>query len=915
MNLSLFLKGALEPLLRNPVSARLIMASIDFFLIAAFVALFIKVFRISAPRFKALLWLLVLAKPILSLLIGAPLPVVGVEHPAVGLASLSPDNGKSLDELLAETLDEERMKMASQTPIAVSSSRMTSPAEKKPAASLKKSTAVSNHAQVTADVFLIGIWFWGILILIILTIRDHVRIHGILSRSQLPDNRLQILFNRLAREMEIRRIPVLRLTDVLESPAIVGILNPVILFPRWLAEGASSDRTEWVLRHELMHWKMKDPPALFLRRISEILFYFHPAVWFAGKRWEEAMELACDRALLKKETDARHYAEHLYRLLENQSSRRRYSLAAGIFATRTQIGNRIAALLANPLRHPARLGTFSMICLLSVALLGFLTGFGVHKVSQAQNEAGPAALDAQHDIPKLIERTRADLRSLEVAVNAYQVDYNHVPINMRGLTTPIAYIINIFPDPFAPGEPIKMSLSGDSKEVVYYSIGPDEIDQNGALTYDPTNGVKSAGDILVRVTQVQNQTQTKPPSTPAPPMNDPFMNELLKMKEKDGRDNALIYYQKATLIMPRPQRNQDQLISDVLKNGWGTDSVSLKPLLDAFQPAFDEIRKGAALDYARNPEVSGLAAHLPNFISMQIASKMLCVEGRLFESQGKYREALQNYITALTMGRDCGAPNATLIDALISIAIDNIALRQINRLVSSGNINDYKFLVAYCLPRLKAIDSSMVTPADAFLMEQKMQLLVPRQLRENPEKFKHSNSEMAKALENLIVPQFVDNWEKAVNQFWDIQLAYLETPYWKRNENVFKMKMDEWEASLLPSLREFFKTVIANPNIRESDVRILATKSRLLQTQIATALESFHLINQHYPLHLSELLPQYFTELPVDVFNGREYIYKPSADGVSYILYGVGPDQMDNGGAPVYDPTNGTISTGDLLFK
>jgi hypothetical protein len=34
--------------------------------------------------------------------------------------------------------------------------------------------------------------------------------------------------------------------------------------------------------------------------------------------------------------------------------------------------------------------------------------------------------------------------------------------------------------------------------------------------------------------------------------------------------------------------------------------------------------------------------------------------------------------------------------------------------------------------------------------------------------------------------------------------------------------------------------------------------------------------------------------------------------GNSGILYSIGPDLIDNGGSPDYDPTNGTISSGDI---
>jgi hypothetical protein len=209
----------------------------------------------------------------------------------------------------------------------------------------------------------------------------------------------------------------------------------------------------------------------------------------------------------------------------------------------------------------------------------------------------------------------------------------------------------------------------------------------------------------------------------------------------------------------------------------------------------------------------------------------------------------------------------------------------------------------------------MGTSVDAFRTEKDFQLWFPRKFRESPEEFKRSYPEMAKALENLVIPQLVDNWEKVVSQFWDIQLMYLETPYWKRNEKELKMKMDEWDKAVHPSLKAFLKKEIATPSRQEADVRILVTKSRMHLTQIATALESYRLINRRYPSRLSGLAPQYFAELPVDVFNGREYIYRPSADGISYTLYGVGPDQTDNSGAPVYDPTNGIISAGDLFYK
>ena len=108
---------------------------------------------------------------------------------------------------------------------------------------------------------------------------------------------------------------------------------------------------------------------------------------------------------------------------------------------------------------------------------------------------------------------------------------------------------------------------------------------------------------------------------------------------------------------------------------------------------------------------------------------------------------------------------------------------------------------------------------------------------------------------------------------------------------------------------------IAMPNFTEADVRARVTTSKLLETQIATALAACKMDKGKYPKRLFALVPDYFKVLPMDPFNGEEYRYKLAADGSGYVLYGVGPDRKDEKTAVLYDPTNGTISGGDILFK
>lgn len=138
-----------------------------------------------------------------------------------------------------------------------------------------------------------------------------------------------------------------------------------------------------------------------------------------------------------------------------------------------------------------------------------------------------------------VNRTRADMRSMATALESYYVDCNNYPLcdaveNMRklstgeptvpcfrgsSLTTPIAYLTTLYPDPFAPEkQPFAyFAVPGDPKKPnelvawILFSPGPDgRFDLNysaydGKLAqpqpwllhsaYDPTNGIVSGGDI------------------------------------------------------------------------------------------------------------------------------------------------------------------------------------------------------------------------------------------------------------------------------------------------------------------------------------------------------------------------------------------------------------------------------------
>jgi tetratricopeptide (TPR) repeat protein len=420
-----------------------------------------------------------------------------------------------------------------------------------------------------------------------------------------------------------------------------------------------------------------------------------------------------------------------------------------------------------------------------------------------------------------------------------------------------------------------------------------------------------------------------------------FAEELLKLQEKDGRDNALICYVQAGWLMPDHSESiapHKELTEDVLKNGWRSpEADALLPLLEACQPALAKIREGAALDSARGiGATDGPGTPVPNLLAAQTSAKMLCVEGRRLESEGRYSEALENYLVALTTGRDFGSEGGAIISHLVGLAIDATALKQIHRLEESGNLGspDIERIVV----RLKRIEETLETLADAVQNEADMTLSVLKPLLEDPVKRRKEFPVLPRS--HLPHGGFWDNAVYVVESMADkqkrddylgkvynnyrfrqnpqrirpdmadiirLQQEFLAEPWWG-NQWEIRKKFDERIAASHPMVQEFHEIRI------EAKVRESAIISRLREARLSAALELWKREQGRYPESLDPLAGRYFeTALPVDPFSGKPFRYRVAPDASRRHFWSIGPDSEDQDGNLSYDPSNGAISAGDIF--
>ena len=113
-----------------------------------------------------------------------------------------------------------------------------------------------------------------------------------------------------------------------------------------------------------------------------------------------------------------------------------------------------------------------------------------------------------HDVEHQMIATRESLRIAGLALETYHTDNGRYPASLEELTSPNKYTGTVPIDPFSDkGETLRYIVNSDGSECVIYSVGPDGVDTQGVDVYDPSNGLISEGDIVIKKGKGQENAQ------------------------------------------------------------------------------------------------------------------------------------------------------------------------------------------------------------------------------------------------------------------------------------------------------------------------------------------------------------------------------------------------------------------------
>lgn len=179
-----------------------------------------------------------------------------------------------------------------------------------------------------------------------------------------------------------------RLTKANLEPGVFGILRPVLLLPEGVLERLTPLQLDAIVAHELCHLLRRDNLTAALHMITEMLFWFHPAVWLIRARLIEERERACDESVLNASHAALVYAEGILNVCKYYVEAPSMCISG---VTGSNLKNRITRIMAEQMGSKLNLARKLLLFAAVLLAVGIPLSFGIVHTAKAQDAAAGQA--------------------------------------------------------------------------------------------------------------------------------------------------------------------------------------------------------------------------------------------------------------------------------------------------------------------------------------------------------------------------------------------------------------------------------------------------------------------------------------------------------------------------------------------
>ncbi|MBN2090946.1 TonB family protein [candidate division KSB1 bacterium] len=284
------------------------------------------------------------------------------------------------------------------------------------------------------------------------------------------------------------------------SPFTTGLIFPKIYLPL-VAKSWSAQELNFVIQHELAHIRRRDLWIIPLQAIVQILFFFHPILWFLNRRINYFRELSCDDyAIATSDDSGVAYSKFLLKNYQFQNKFEFACLFSSCFGQRSStLMKRFHYLLNRKEQSMKKISHFQKFVIFGVLILA------VFLIGQNRTHGSPFRSLINPPLQESIQDTNAVNQPYdtppEPVGNGYQAIEKNIKYPKEALKKEFdgAVVLDIFFD--ETGKPVQFKTIGISETI--------KSKKDGSISYRTQPTDKDYGTVAAAIEAIK-KTQWNP---------------------------------------------------------------------------------------------------------------------------------------------------------------------------------------------------------------------------------------------------------------------------------------------------------------------------------------------------------------------------------------------------------------------
>ncbi|EMI45530.1 M56 family metallopeptidase [Rhodopirellula sp. SWK7] len=241
------------------------------------------------------------------------------------------------------------------------------------------------------------LWLLGVMLLLLRPLLGCIRVRALRRSGITPLSELHHqLSQRLVKRLGIRYAVQFAQSALIEVPAVIGYIRPMVLLPASAVTGLTTRELELILTHELAHIRRHDYLVNLGQTVVEAFLFYHPAMWWVSCQVRRERENCCDDVAVATSGDRATYIRALAQLEQNRVAVPALSAAGG------SLLHRVRRLLGEPqLEFGYRKSSLWLTVLMTAGIamtVAALAGFPSGQTQAADESTENAEADANEDV-------------------------------------------------------------------------------------------------------------------------------------------------------------------------------------------------------------------------------------------------------------------------------------------------------------------------------------------------------------------------------------------------------------------------------------------------------------------------------------------------------------------------------------